>query len=186
MKVLLLIFSTFLIFNTAYSEQNCIAGDCTNGTGVFKYKDGSKYTGKFKNGKRHGQGTLEMFDGTIFTGNSKADIFSGEGTILYTNGDIYVGEIQDNERNGQGTYTFKNGLTSIGEWKDNKTVGKHTIEDPEKVGQKAVEKQIEKEGTVYLRVSKTYDNGDIYEGTIDASTGMRSGKGKYIIPGSFT
>ena len=39
----------FLIFNTAYSAQNCIAGDCMNGTGVFKYKDGSKYTGKFKN-----------------------------------------------------------------------------------------------------------------------------------------
>ena len=39
MKILLLIISTFLIFNTAYSAQNCIAGDCMNGTGVFKYKD---------------------------------------------------------------------------------------------------------------------------------------------------
>ena len=139
-KLLLLIFFTLLFSNTSYSEQNCIAGDCVNGTGVFKYKNGSKYTGKFKNGKRHGQGSLELPDGTIFTGKSKADVFSGEGTILYSTGDKYVGEIQNNKRNGQGAYTFANGLTSIGEWKDNKTVGSHTIADPEKVGEKAVEK----------------------------------------------
>ena len=47
-KILLLIISMFLIFSTAYSAQNCIAGDCINGAGVFKYKDGSKYTGKLK------------------------------------------------------------------------------------------------------------------------------------------
>ena len=47
-KLLPLIFLTFFVSNSAYSEQNCIAGDCVNGTGVFKYKNGSKYTGKFK------------------------------------------------------------------------------------------------------------------------------------------
>jgi hypothetical protein len=164
------------------NKANCIAGDCANGTGVFKYKDGSKYTGKFKNGKRHGQGSLEMSDGTIYTGLSKADVFSGEGTILYSTGDKYVGEIQNNKRNGQGAYTFKNGLTSIGEWKNNKTVGSHTIADPEKVGQKAVEKMIEEEGVVLVKVSKTYDNGHKYEGTLNAIDEKRHGKGKYTTP----
>jgi len=131
------------LFVSNKSNINCIAGDCVNGIGTFKYKDGSKYTGKFKNGKRHGQGSLEMSNGTVYTGLSKADVFSGEGTILYSSGDKYVGEIQNNKRNGQGAYTFANGLTSIGEWKDNKTVGSHTIADPEKVGEKAVEKIIE-------------------------------------------
>ena len=167
------------------SNINCIAGNCVNGTGAFKYKDGSKYTGKFKNGKRHGQGSLEMSNGTIYTGLSKADVFSGEGTILYSTGDKYVGEIQNNKRNGQGAYTFANGLTSIGEWKDNKTVGSHTIADPEKVGQKAVEKIIEEEGTVFISVSKTYEDGSKYVGTLNAINQKKHGKGKFTRPDGF-
>ena len=168
------------LFVSNKSNINCIAGDCVNGIGTFKYKDGSKYTGKFKNGKRHGQGSLEISDGTVYTGLSKADVFSGEGTILYPSGDKYVGEIQNNKRNGQGAYTFANGLTSIGEWKDNKTVGSHTIADPEKVGEKAVEKIIEEKNKI---ITKTYDNGDIYVGPL--KDGKKHGKGKYTSPNGF-
>ena len=173
------------LFVSNKSNINCIAGDCVNGTGAFKYKDGSKYTGKFKNGKRHGQGSLEMSNGTIYTGLSKADVFSGEGTILYSTGDKYVGEIQNNKRNGQGAYTFANGLTSIGEWKDNKTVGSHTIADPEKVGEKAVEKIIEKEGTFFILVSKTYDDGSKYVGSVNAANEKKHGKGKLTFVDGF-
>ena len=168
------------LFVSNKSNTNCIAGDCVNGIGTFKYKDGSKYTGKFKNGKRHGQGSLEMSNGTVYTGLSKADVFSGEGTILYSSGDKYVGEIQNNKRNGQGAYTFANGLTSIGEWKDNKTVGSHTIADPEKVGEKAVEKIIEEKNKI---ITETYDNGDKYVGTF--KDGKKHGKGKYTSPDGF-
>ncbi len=184
-KLLLLIFFTLLFSNTSYSEQNCIAGDCVNGTGVFKYKNGSKYTGKFKNGKRHGQGSLELPDGTIFTGKSKADVFSGEGTILYSTGDKYVGEIQNNKRNGQGAYTFKNGLTSIGEWKDNKTVGKHTIADPEKVGEKIIDEAIKKDGVLLVQVTLTYDEGYKYKGTVNAENQKKHGKGKITGPNGY-
>jgi hypothetical protein len=41
--------------NTAAAE-NCI-GDCINGKGTLKYRDGGKYVGEWKNSKEEGRGT---------------------------------------------------------------------------------------------------------------------------------
>ena len=66
----------------------------------YSYKpcsfDGFKYTGQFKDGKRHGQGTATLADGTIF-----------------------IGEFKDNEMNGQGTLWVE-GREIRGIWADNK------------------------------------------------------------------
>ena len=166
------------LFANIKSTTKCVAGDCINGTGVYMYKDGSKYSGKFKNGKRDGFGNLKLADGTEFIGQSKQDVFYGNGTIMYPSGDKYVGEIKNNKREGKGTYTFKNGLTSSGEWKDNKAVGKHTTSDTEGVAEKAIEKMIEEDGGVFVKVSKTYEDGSKYVGTLNALNQKRHGKGK--------
>jgi hypothetical protein len=125
-----------LFVNSKNSSQSlnlkCVTGDCVNGTGVYYYKDGSVYSGKFKNGKRH----------------------------------------------GQGTYTFKNGIKSSGEWNNNKTVGSHTITDPNKVGEKIIEKMIKKDGVVLVKVSKTYEDGSKYVGTLNTLNQKKHGKGK--------
>jgi virulence-associated protein VapD len=167
------------LFANMKSTTKCVAGDCINGTGVYMYKDGSKYSGKFKNGKRDGFGNLKLADGTEFIGQSKQDVFYGNGTIMYPSGDKYVGEIKNNKREGKGTYTFKNGLTSSGEWKDNKAVGKHTTSDTEGVAEKAIEKMIEEDGGVFVKVTKTYEDGSKYVGTLNALNQKKHGKGKF-------
>jgi len=169
------------LFVSSKSTTKCVAGDCINGTGVYMYKDGSKYSGEFKNGKRHGFGNLKLSGGTEFIGQSKQDVFYGNGTIMYPSGDKYVGEIKNNKRNGKGTYTFKNGLTSSGEWKDNKAVGKHTTSDTEGVAEKAIEKIIDEKASNNESkiITETYENGDKYVGTL--KDGKKHGKGIYTL-----
>ena len=173
------------LFANMKSTTKCVAGDCINGTGVYMYKDGSKYSGEFKNGKRDGFGNLKLSGGTEIIGQSKQDVFYGNGTIIYPEGDKYVGEIKNNKREGKGTYTFKNGLTSSGEWKDNKAVGKHTTSDTEGVAEKAIEKILDekKSNNDNKIITKIDDDGNKYVGTF--KDGMRHGKGKYTTPDGF-
>ena len=44
-----------------------------------KWKDGSKYTGKYKEGKKHGNGKYEKANGDVFEGFFKNDVFQGNG-----------------------------------------------------------------------------------------------------------
>jgi len=39
-----------------------------NGQGTFTYPDGTKYVGKFKDGKEHGQGTWTSPEGEKYVG----------------------------------------------------------------------------------------------------------------------
>ena len=52
--------------NVGFAE--CIKGDCNNGYGTSMWSDGTKYVGKHKDGKYHGQGTYTQADGTVGKG----------------------------------------------------------------------------------------------------------------------
>ena len=69
----LFIFFLILLPKTSYAE--CIKGDCVNGKGTFKYKDGSKYVGLFSNGKFHGKGILTSIDTGKYIGEFKDGIY---------------------------------------------------------------------------------------------------------------
>ena len=56
----------FLWCNVGFAE--CIKGDCNNGYGTSMWTDGTKYVGKHKDGKRHGEGTYTQVDGTVGKG----------------------------------------------------------------------------------------------------------------------
>ena len=65
-KISLYIFLILMWCNVGFAE--CIEGDCTNGQGTFTWEDGSKYVGKWKDGKFHGQGILKYADGRVKKG----------------------------------------------------------------------------------------------------------------------
>ena len=65
-KAILLIFFSLLVCNVGFAR--CIKGDCNNGYGTSKWKNGTKYVGEYKDGKTHGQGTYTWADGTVEKG----------------------------------------------------------------------------------------------------------------------
>ncbi len=62
-----------------------------NGIGIYEYKDGSVYDGKWKGGKRHGKGIYKYSDGTVYEGEWKDDKQHGKGTFEQ-GGVKYVGD----------------------------------------------------------------------------------------------
>jgi len=93
MKNILIITIPILLFTSLLYGQ-------TKKTGVlYLWKNGTKYMGEWKDGKKHGQGTFTY-------GKGKWE------------GEKYVGEFKDGYRNGQGTYTWSNGRKYEGEFKN--------------------------------------------------------------------
>jgi hypothetical protein len=92
-------------------QSGCLSGDCKNGQGIFAYPDGSKYEGKFFNGK-----------------------FDGSGTFFFSNGDKYTGNFKENYPHGHGTRLLKSGVEETGEWKQGEFLGSSLTTESGKVG----------------------------------------------------
>ena len=73
---------------------NCNKTYCPEGRGVFRYPDGSKYVGDFKDGQPDGMGQC-----------------------YYANGDEYKGYFRNHAPNGEGIYTYVNGKVTAAMWK---------------------------------------------------------------------
>lgn len=140
---------TLLIYCfTLLSAQNsaCISGDCENGQGTYVYRDGSKYSGAWKDGTKHGRGILEYESGGYYNGQWENDAkhglgiytwpngnvyrgafyqnrMSGVGKKNYKSGDTYVGDFLNGKRQGTGTYTWKDGSSYIGDWANDQRSG---------------------------------------------------------------
>ncbi len=96
-----IIFSV-LIVKTVYAE--CIDGNCSDGFGTKVYPSGSKYVGRFKDGKEHGKGTYYFFNGSLYEGEFKNGKFTGKGKWVYSNGMKYLGEFRDGKIWGKGEF----------------------------------------------------------------------------------
>ncbi|WP_052311245.1 MORN repeat-containing protein [Bernardetia litoralis] len=58
--------------------KNCISGDCQNGEGIYVERDGSRYEGEWKDGKRHGKGQLIYKNGVTKKGFWEAGNYKGQ------------------------------------------------------------------------------------------------------------
>jgi hypothetical protein len=82
------------------TTRDCNTQYCREGNGVFKYGDGSRWVGAFKDG-----------------------VPEGQGTCYYTNGDRYVGKFERHAPHGEGTMYFKNGRITGAIWEYGRPIG---------------------------------------------------------------
>ncbi len=77
------------------SNRGCRSGDCRNGSGSYRWKDGSTYTGTFRDSRPHGQGVWQ-----------------------HPNGSRYEGEWHLGNRDGKGSETSPTGVVRTGLWRE--------------------------------------------------------------------
>ena len=76
---------------------------------MYKYSDGEKYEGFFKDGIREGFGQYYYNNGDKYEGEFKNGIKEGKGKIFFANGDRFEAEFINNIREGLGKIYQANG-----------------------------------------------------------------------------
>ncbi len=117
-----------------------------SGTGFYKWKNGNRYIGQWKDGKQHGYGFTMNTENQITsaglfengklvksfyddyknaktTGNCRGNCKDGFGMYSYSNGDKYWGFFDSSQRAQVGIYAWNNGSVYTGAYKD---LGKRT------------------------------------------------------------
>ncbi len=97
-------------------DTGCIAGDCQNKYGRYKWSNGDKFTGFFKNGKMY-MGTYTFASGDKYEGMfNSSNQFHGQGRFFFKDGSYYGGEWYLGQQSGKGYYHSKDYVRKIGEW----------------------------------------------------------------------
>jgi hypothetical protein len=91
--------------------------------GSATLSDGTRYTGGWQFGYRHGNGRLTYPDGREYIGEFHDGQKHGLGTMKYPDGRIYIGEFWRGHRTGFGTMTYPSGKNFTGRFLDGKFVG---------------------------------------------------------------
>ncbi|MEZ4778558.1 MAG: hypothetical protein R2786_04175 [Flavobacteriaceae bacterium] len=115
------IFKSYLI-DTPYTfydnkiATGCIAGDCQNMYGRYKWNNGDVFTGFFRNGKMY-MGTYNFASGDKYEGmfNSNNQ-YHGQGRFFFKDKSYYGGEWVNGLQEGKGYFHDSNYNKKIGEW----------------------------------------------------------------------
>ena len=160
------------LFVTTIMTAQCIEGNCNNGYGVYKFKDGSVFNGKFVKSKFQGYGKMKYSNGNVYEGEWRNDLRSGKGVLKYVNGDNYSGHFKDNVFWGSGVYRYNTGDRYDGNWVNNVAhgKGKYIFTDDEKYEGDFFKGEFEGVGAFY------YADGSIFIGNWKNS--KRNGEGK--------
>ena len=97
------------------ADGDCVAGDCTNGRGVF-VDGGRKYDGEWKDGVQHGRGVFHFSAAERYDGEWRNGKPNGHGVKVYADGRRYDGEWRDNKKHGRGVLTWADGASYDGDW----------------------------------------------------------------------
>ena len=97
----------------------CIAGNCQNGYGKYKWSNGDIFQGFFVNGKRR-LGRYTYPSGNVYFGEfSLNGSFDGNAFYFWKDKSYYAGQYKNNNRDGLGYYKNANTKNEqIGEWKN--------------------------------------------------------------------
>lgn len=91
--------------------------------GTSTFADGTRYTGTWEFGYRHGKGELTYPDGRKYIGEFHGGNRDGQGTIMYPDGRVYTGEFKAGKRTGNGTMTYPDGRKKSGLFLDGEFLG---------------------------------------------------------------
>ena len=155
--------------------DECIEGDCVNGTGTMVFATGHKYNGEFKNGVRHGNGEMFLPGDRKIVGVWKNNEIA-EGIYTQPNGTVYEGQWKYRERNGRGKLTLPDGRKYIGDFKSGQRHGQGTMIYPD--GRKYVGSF--EYGTRTGQGTMIYPDGRSYTGGF--KDGEKAGHGKMVNP----
>ena len=105
-----------IVLKGTWRNDQIVAGTAT-------FSDGTRYTGSWEFGYRHGKGELLYPDGRKYIGEFHAGNKHGQGTMIYPDGRVYTGEYKEGKRSGYGTMTYPGGKKITGQFLDSKYVG---------------------------------------------------------------
>lgn len=162
-----------------------------HGHGSFKYKDGSRYDGEWKENRKHGLGVqVWIIPDKKYEGDWEDGKQRGYGTCIESaTGKIYHGQWDDDKRHGWGRETWTKsspnyGEVYEGEWEDNKRRGfcSHVAKD----GDKYIGEWYQETDTDLRALGYPHGHGRltcnkykyVYEG--EFKKGIRHGYGKII------
>jgi hypothetical protein len=111
-------------------QAQCVSGDCINGKGVYQYKSGAKYAGRFYNRLANGFGVLRFTNGDIYEGEWKDHKRNGKGKLVAKGKYTYKGQFRENHFHGHGSLTFENGESLAGLFYQGKYVKDGAEVDP--------------------------------------------------------
>lgn len=95
-----------------------------NGKGLLVFQSGGEYRGEFKENHFDGKGNYTSANDNKYVGYFRKSKFHGNGTETWANGDKYSGNYQKGNAHGEGTYIWQNGNKYVGEYKAGKFHGK--------------------------------------------------------------
>ncbi|XP_052757842.1 LOW QUALITY PROTEIN: alsin [Galleria mellonella] len=98
------------------------SADYTFSSKIPFYKD-SKYSGRWLDGKTHGNGRLEWPDGKLYVGQFQLNALCGHGKMEIPTVGIYEGQWKDNLQNGYGVMKYVTGDIYEGYFKDGQPHG---------------------------------------------------------------
>ena len=178
---------------------SCLAGNCQDGQGVWRYDDGRQYVGSFVAGRPGGYGVLTLSSGSEYSGTFNYGQYDGGGDVIFANGtpavcergncingrgilhfeddSIYSGEFNNEIRSGFGGMMFDDGTTYSGEFKNNLYHGEGTLTLPDTTEYRGIFKNGLKHGEFIISFpSKRQFIGEF------ANDSVAQGKGVVIFP----
>ncbi|OMJ88251.1 hypothetical protein SteCoe_9834 [Stentor coeruleus] len=97
--------------------------DLRDGKGRLIYANGDYYEGVFKKGKAEGKGKYVAYEGVTYEGQYKNDMKNGFGKELWADGSEFEGFFENNLKIGHGKFKWKDGSVYEGEFNDDKIEG---------------------------------------------------------------